>query len=83
MFQREVGSTVLLLLFLLFAALSYTKYVTVVGQVAVRHHGVICSVYNIFNYAAPLSAMVSIIFVIRKSKLNLIGLDQGPHDRTC
>jgi len=61
--QKEVGSTVLLLLFFLFATLSYTKYVTVEGPVAIDHQGMICSLYNIFNYAAPLSAMVRDLFV--------------------
>ena len=33
----------------------------------------------------PVNKLVKaiIIFAIRKSKFNLIGLDQGSHDRTC
>ena len=58
--QRQVGSTVLVLLSFLFVTLGYTKYVTKEGPTAIYHQGVIASGYNIFNYAAPLSAMVSL-----------------------
>ena len=62
-FQTNVISSVLVLFLFLFATLTYTKYVTVSGAVAIYHHGIICSAYNIFNYAAPLSAAVCKFYV--------------------
>ncbi|XP_076821711.1 sugar transporter SWEET1-like [Clavelina lepadiformis] len=59
--KNTVAPPVTVLLIFLFAVLAYTKYVTIEGEKAIYHQGMICSSFNIVNYAAPLSAAASVI----------------------